>query len=145
MVFKNNKQSSAGYGLANYKGKKMKKEQKKTLIFIIVSFVIIIVTDIIWASNGIKGDTISELTRDSFRYTGGIFFAIGYLLAHLGWYRNKRYSIVISMLIMIAGGFIFGFIQSKLLIMPIAWVIPGVPLGHIFWPQDEPDKLNKIF
>jgi di/tricarboxylate transporter len=120
----------------------MKKQQKKTLIFILVVFIIIVITDAIWAVNGIKADTISEFTRDSFKYTGGIFFALGFLLAHLGWYRDANIPVAVSMIVMIVGGVFFGFIQSRLLVMPIWWVIPGVPLGHFLWPQKKPDNMR---
>jgi len=116
--------------------------KKITKYSMLIAFIIVVIYDIVMAANGIKGDTISEITKNAFKYTGGVFFGLGYLIAHLGWYSDKRKPILLSMLVLIVGGIICGFIQSKLLIMPILYIIPGIPLGHIFWCQTTPPGMR---
>ena len=115
---------------------------KKTIIFIFSILAIIIIVDIILAVNGVKGDTISEVTKFFYKFTGGLFFGFGFLFAHLGWYRNKTYHIIISMIVLVLGIIIFTAIQSKLMIQPIIYIVPGIPLGYIFWPQTKPKGIK---
>ena len=101
----------------------------------IVIALIAIITDSILALTTPKGDTFSEVIEMFYRYTGGFFYVLGYIITHLGWYGKNRRSFVVSMSVLLAGLIVFTMIQYSVTIMPIWWVFPGMLFGRLFWPQ----------
>jgi hypothetical protein len=115
-----------------------------TKIFMLVVFLIVVVYDIVMATNKIQGDTISEITLFySFRIAF-IPYALGFLCGHLFWPMDKKRSIhaIVSILIGIITGIILTMIVKKIgvQVTPIIFLILGIPCGHLLWPQQKKAK-----
>lgn len=115
--------------------------KKITKYTMLITFIAVVIFDIIMAVNNAQGDTISAVTRNAFMYTGGVVFGLGYLLSHLFWYAKKRRPFIISMFALIIGAAVFSLIQTQIIIMPIIYIIPGIIAGHFLWPQTKPKGL----
>jgi len=111
---------------------------KRALIASIIILTSIIIIDAVFdLSDDKKITTISKMIRFFYTYTGGFFCACGFLLGHLGWYGKKYRPFVLSMSALIIFSAIFTYIQMQIIIKPIWYVLPGIPLGHVFWPQKD--------
>jgi hypothetical protein len=118
----------------------MDKRSITTWILIAVGL-ILLVWDIIVAANTIRGDTISEITRDTSYRVWFIPWAIGGIAGHLFWHKDSAEkwnvpAMVISSLILVGVNLIA--LNNEWTIgswLPISVFAAGIVAGHVWWPQ----------
>lgn len=121
----------------------MKKTILITKVFMIVIFIGIVIFDSIMAANKTDGDTISEITLLTSMRIAFLPYALGFLCAHLFWPSKTRY---VPIWISLPVGVVVGFIISKIVVatnsqlMPIWFVLIGIPFGFLLWPQKKDIK-----
>lgn len=111
-----------------------------TKVVMLIVFVGIVIFDSIMAANKTKGDTISEITLLTSIRIVFIPYALGFLCGHLFWPSAKRY---VPVWISLPVGVGLGILINKIIlslgctIMPIWFVLVGVPFGFLLWPQKK--------
>jgi hypothetical protein len=111
-----------------------------TKIFMLSIGVIIVIVDSILALNGIKGDTISEVALFYGIKSGFVPGGLGYVLGHLFWPRKYKVPFVASIFFAIAYASLAHLLQSHFHIVPIIWVVIGIVIGSLLWPQERKQK-----
>lgn len=117
--------------------------RKVTKTLLIVGTLLVIAYDIIPASNGLLGDTISEVVLGWSQRCAFLPLGLGVLVGHLFWPRTggpvafaQRHP-VLPFGIGIALGLFFKEWSVEWLHHPILAVIAGIVPGHFFWAQDK--------
>lgn len=103
-----------------------------------VVLTLVIGWDVVLATNGVRGDTISEITRDYAYRWHLIPMALGVLLGHLLW--NIRGPVThralrMAGLVGLGVGVFLWDLAAITDIAPMLLVPVAVPLGRLLWPQ----------
>jgi len=110
-----------------------------TKLFIWIAFGVIVVLDLYWASNGVAGDTISEVTKAYSWQWQTIPVAYGVLTGHLFWGHHGpvalRWVRYLGICVLVAT-LVTLDVVDWLDVIPIFPVLIGIPLGRLLWPQE---------
>ena len=101
--------------------------------------------DIWWVLNGIKGDTISEVTKAYSYQITVIPFAYGILTGHLFWGHRgeiKYKELRMTVLVILASMLLAADILDLWDMLPIIPVALATPLGRLLWPQAIPESAS---
>ena len=110
---------------------------KVTKIFCLITFLIIIIYDIIIAIIQPAG-TISNVALMLSYKIAFIPFAVGFISGHVFWSgKNPTKNDTVSIIIGIIIGIILSFVNVKLQLQPIIYLILGILCGHIIWQQKK--------
>ena len=118
----------------------MDKRRITTIILYLVG-VVLLIWDIIVASNDMRDDTISEIIRDTSYKIWFLPWAFGGVMGHLFW--NKKESQKPNVVGMVSGS--IALVIANLIVLhqgctiglwvPLAAFVGGFVAGHFWWPQ----------
>ena len=115
----------------------MKDYTKLTKIFCIVTFSIVVIYDIVIVIIQ-PSATISNVTLTLSYKIAFIPFALGFISGHIFWAGKKARGLfgIIAGILIGAG---LTFLQLKIQINPIVYLLIGIPCGHLLWTQKKPE------
>lgn len=117
----------------------MTRTAKATVVLVVVAMAALIGWDIYVATNDVRGDTISEIFLFTASTHPSLVMAFGVLIGHLTWpredpifWRKPHTAILLgsSICVLLA---VEMFVS--IMVLPIAPLLVGIPLGHWLWPQ----------
>ena len=123
--------------------------RKVTKILLVVVASVLILYDFIPFMDQERGDTISEVILFYAMRSFTLPVVFGVLCGHFFWAWEGHYpkpKILVSglafvvLLDVLSHVFDIGLLRFAQT-YPILWFVPGIPLGHFFWPQQREDKL----
>lgn len=114
----------------------MKKKNNFTEWFILITFLLIVIVDIVLVI--LKMKTISNVGLMWSYKIALIPFAVGFISGHIFWDgKNPTKNDIVSIIIGIVIGIILSFANVKLQLQPIIYIMLGIPCGHLIWPQKK--------
>jgi len=118
--------------------------RKITGAILLVTLGVWLVWDVFVASNGLEGDTISEITRDLSHYLYVIPYALCGIMGHFFWNkptleegRPNRFKLWLVSCAVVFG---IGFLIPPAHYMNTAFAIAGFCMGALLWPQGPRTK-----
>ena len=118
-----------------------------TTIIICVCGAALLAWDIIVAANDMRGDTISEIARDTSYRLWLLPWSIGGIMGHLFWHKKSEEKWNVLAMITSSGVLIAVNLVALHSEWTIDWWVPltvfvgGFVAGHFWWPQ-QAKKLN---
>ena len=118
----------------------MDKRKITTWIMIAVG-ILLLIWDIVVAANDMRGDTISEIARDTSYRLWLLPWSIGGIMGHLFWHKKDGgkwnvLAMIISSVVLIAANLVA--LHNELAInlwVPLIVFVGGFVAGHFWWPQ----------
>lgn len=123
---------------------KAERLRRATGAILIFPLAVWLVWDVFVATNEVKDDTISEITRDLSHYLYVVPYALGGIMGHfflnkkdLGEGRPNRFKTWLGTVLFV---FVLSFFLPNLHYMNTAMLIAGFVIGAFLWPQGPRSK-----